>query len=1136
MATNEKLLVNEEWKKIYTTFRNVTFQSYDFDTLKRTMINAIKENYPEDFNDYIESSEFVALIDLISYLGQSLSYRIDINARENFIDTATRRESVIRLARLLSYNPKRNQCATGLLKMRSITTTENITDSNGRNISGITIQWNDPTNPNWYEQFIKIINAALPQSRKFGKPRSEASIAGIHTEQYKFNAAGNGIPLLGFNRYIDGRNTGFEIVPVTFVNSDELYEEPPYYGNAMSFLYRDDGKGTASANTGFFMLFKQGSLQQGDFTLENPVPNEQVDIDSLNINNSDVWLYELDQYGYESKEWMKVEATKGNNIIYNSLSKNYRKLYSVLTRMNDQVSLMFSDGIFGELPKGTFRAYYRLSNGLSYVIKPADMIDVNVLISYVSEQNTVETVSIVLQLTSTVNNSAPAETNESIKKNAPASFYTQNRMITGEDYNIFPLLVSQEIVKTKAVNRTSSGISRYFDLKDSTGKYSNTNIFGKDGVLYKEIYNETIGFSFKNKIEIENVILNKIQPIMDSKKLRDFYIENYSKITLLDQSIIFKQKSKEINKSTGYVTGSEETLPRRVGTFTNSYLKYVEPGALIKFSAPTGYYFRKNGELQQGSVSYGTYDKIWSKVVSVSGDGTAGGKGVNMYGQGPIVFNDIIPDEIKIDTILPKLNVSLDTDTRNKVIDLIYGLKTFGLRYDIETRLWKIVTDSNVNKVGKFSFQFQGDISNQNLDTSWLLYFKYTGKTYAVTYRALRYIFESKDEVRFFYDSSDKVYDSRTGKVIIDSITVLSINKQPDVNLAFNNDYTWEIIEELRSLDGYVDTRKIQVSFLDSDSDGVVDNPEIFTEIISPAINKLDKVVFQKKFQYTDGTEDYRYIPNDGLIQIYETKPQNLSIFSDGDLAYFYDTNTVEKFNLSRNIFEIDITYRAFIGRDNLKFQYVHSSDDTKRLDPSTTNFIDIYILTNSYDNLYRNWLKGIEKVKPLPLSSDQLYILFGNELNKYKSVTDEIIYHPVKYRPLFGDKAETSLQATFKVVKNDKAVVSDNDVKLAVLSAINAFFALEKWDFGDTFYFSELSAYVLLKVSYVTNIMLVPKQENQVFGSLFEIRCNSDEIFISAATINDIEIISNVTAQAIRAQGTIVSNVSQINTGILSQ
>jgi hypothetical protein len=119
-STNSKLLVAEDWKKVYQSFRNADFKSYDFETLRRTMIQYLQENYPEDFNDFIESSEYVALIDLIAYLGQNLSFRVDLNARENFLETAQRRDSILRLAQLISYVPKRNTPASGFLKITAI--------------------------------------------------------------------------------------------------------------------------------------------------------------------------------------------------------------------------------------------------------------------------------------------------------------------------------------------------------------------------------------------------------------------------------------------------------------------------------------------------------------------------------------------------------------------------------------------------------------------------------------------------------------------------------------------------------------------------------------------------------------------------------------------------------------------------------------------------------------------------------------------------------------------------------------------------------------------------------------------------------------------------------------------------------
>ena len=106
------LLVNQDWTKVYESFRNADFQSYDFQTLRKSMIDYLRIYYPEDFNDFTESSEFIALVDMIAFLGQSLAFRTDLNARENFMDTAERRDSVVKLANLVSYTPKRNTDAS----------------------------------------------------------------------------------------------------------------------------------------------------------------------------------------------------------------------------------------------------------------------------------------------------------------------------------------------------------------------------------------------------------------------------------------------------------------------------------------------------------------------------------------------------------------------------------------------------------------------------------------------------------------------------------------------------------------------------------------------------------------------------------------------------------------------------------------------------------------------------------------------------------------------------------------------------------------------------------------------------------------------------------------------------------------
>jgi len=1129
-----RLLLAEDWKRVYQTFRNADFKSYDFDNLRRTMINYLRQNYPEDFNDYIESSEYLALIDLISFLGQNIAYRIDLNARENYLELAERRESVLRLARLLSYNPKRNQSANGLLKIEAVSTTEEIIDSNNINLNNQSIVWNDPANPDWFEQFTRVMNAALPVNGTFGRPVKSEIVNGIPTEQYRFNSTNTEVPAFSFSKTIDGRSASFEVVS-TDITQDSVIEESPFPGNNFAFLYRDDGKGAASSNTGFFSHFRQGTLDQGTFNVDNPSTNQVVAIDATNVNQSDVWLYKLDTLGNELELWSKVDAVEGNNVIYNSLSRNERNIYSVLTRIDDRISLIFSDGTFGALPQGNFRVYYRTSKNQRLVVTPDDMRGISIKIPYVSKQGKAESITITYALRYTVDNATVSESSASIKRNAPATYYTQNRLITAEDYNIGPLTVSQDIIKAKSVNRVSSGISRYFDLTDATGKYSTTNLFGKDGSLYKEYLSLKAGFSFETLTDVEGVITNTVQSILENTKLRNYYYDSFPKLLVEDLGSVWTQVSTLTNQTTGYFV-NPNGVNVKVGAFTGSNNKFIKVNSLLKFEAPTGFHFL-NGKLEAGVPDFrGGTTYLWTKVISVADDGTL----LKEDGTGPIVLNDIIPGTAKLVEIRTALPKAMTNDVQAQVINQIFAYQTFGLRYSQSQGEWRLITENNLDVVNNFSTGKTGDTTNQQLDSSWLLLFQTDGEKYTITYRAMRYVFESDKEIRFYYDSSDKIYNNLTGKIVKDKISVLNINTQPDSSSPFSNDFDWEVVEEYRDAEGYVDSKKIEVSFFDDDDDGVVDNPQMFEEIIAPETNAADKLVFLKLVKSADGVNDYVYVDRTTLpLWIFQSKNTGkgaLSKYDDGDLFYYIDEDIFETFVKSTGLTVIETNYKAQIGRDNLKFQYVHAADQDNRIDPSASNIIDTHMLTREYDNQFRLWLDGSRSNKPLPPSSDELFTNYSTELNNIKSLSDEIIYHPVKYKVLFGNKAESSLQAKFKVVKNQDLVVNNNELKSNIISAINRFFTLDNWDFGDSFYFSELSTYVMNELApNISTFIIVPDQEDQAFGSLYEIKAESDEIFISGADVTDIEIIDGVTASRLKAEGNVVVKTASSTTGITS-
>lgn len=1123
MSTSDRqnnLLLNQDWKRIYQTFRNANFKSYDFENLRRVIIAYLRENYPEDFNDYIESSEYLALIDALAFLGQSLAFRIDLASRENFIELAERRDSVLRLARMLSYNPKRNIPASGLLKFDTVTTTENLLDGNGRNLAQQTIVWNDPTNPNWDDQFVRVLNAAMADNTELGRSQGTSIIQGIRTDQYRFRTISTDVPIFSFSKVVAGRQMAFELMSTTFRGAEEIYEEPPVPGNQLGFIYRDDTRGSSSSNTGFFMLFKQGSLEVADFNIDIPTTNEVVAIDTNGVNNNDIWLFSINSRGLQTNQWAKVSDLVGNNIAYNSLNANIRNIYSVITKENDRVDLAFSDGVYGNLPQGAFRVYYRVSNGLVYQISPSDMRGISITIPYLNKQGVLHNLTIGMSLKYTVNSSTPAESLDSIRVNAPARYYTQNRMITGEDYNLAPLSSSQDILKVKAVNRISSGISRNFDIIDATGKYSSVNVFADDGVIYKEETEEQLSFKFISRAEIFNFIKEKIEPIFTRDSVYNYYLTKFDKILFTDTNIRWNKVTDDVNSSTGYFFNIVDNSILKTGVYSTSTLRYVVPGALIKFEPPAGYSFKDNEIVLTNSNDPDQVSSIWTKVVRIVGDGTFAGETSLPSGKGPVEFSDVVPTNSIATRIVPKFVNNLSDALEEQIINLMISNLNFGLRFNIRDQSWKIVSASNLNLTANFSLGKSGDLTNANLDSSWIVAFVREADRYTVRIRGMDYIFRSLEQNRFYFDSGSKVYDRTTGKVAKDQITVLGINTDNQLINPLKIDIKFQVSDVVRYNDGYESNEEIKVAFFDSDDDGVIDNPEAFEQLV-PISDR--KYIFFKETLDDQGNIFKKYVSNQNneiLIKNSESSVNiNDSEFTDGKLVYFSDPDEdiVKRVDKATNTFILENEYTAVIGRDNIKFQYNHTANVDRRIDPSVSNIIDVYLLTRSYDTAFRNFLStGVNR--PEEPNSDQLRINFGSNLNSIKAISDELIFHTAKYKVLFGATADPKLQATFKVVKNSSRTINDNDLKVRIISSINNFFSVNNWDFGDRFYASELITYITNQVAPdISNIVLVPKQPNQSFGSLLEIQSNVDEIFVSGATVDDVEIVIAISASDLR-------------------
>lgn len=1121
MATSSRqsaLFGLNDWKTIYQTFNQADFRSYDYETLRKAFIDYLRVYYPETFNDFTESSEYIALLDIIAFMGQGLAFRGDLNARENFIDTAERRDSVIKLANLVSYTPKRNLAGQGYLKVTSVSTTQNITDINGVNLSNINVLWNDPANPNWLEQMNTIINAALINTQKVGKPGNTQNILGVETSEYAIQIAPGALPIIPFTSSVDGAQMNFELCSVTSIDRDYVYEISPAPNQRFNMLYRNDQLGFGSPNTGYFFYFKQGSLQTYDFSLQQQISNQNIDIGNIQgVNNTDTWLYQINSDGTRT-EWKKVDNIYAD--AYLQTEKSVKKIFSVNSGFNDTVSYVFGDGVFSEIPVGNFRSYIRAGNALTYTIDPNEMANISVAFTYIDRTGKAQTLTVGLTLPLTVNNAQARETLANIKQRAPTRYYTQNRMVNGEDYNNFPYTLYSSIIKSKAINRSSIGVSKNQDLQDPTGKYSSTNSFGADGAIYQSGAEGFLTLTINNTSDIIAFFTGSLASVLGLNKANQYYIQNYPRYTVTsitdpatpaNQIVYWSTSTVDTSTETGYfyqVNGALQT-PISIGTFASTNIKYITTGALLKFIAPVGQYFDSDNRLQSGIPGPGDSTYMWTTVLNVAGDGSNNGEGKFANGQGPVKVNGYVPDGAILAIVIPVFDNIIPNSVIQEAIIRMELNQNFTLVFNnsllVNQQRWSIARYDNPDYFVKFTSVANG--------------------RYSITYKALSYYFGSVADIRFSLAKDEIVYDPYSGKILQDFIDVLSTNTQPGTSVPLGKGYKINIVDQPTQSDGSIYDFEVEVAATDVNNRQLILDPDYFNQVtgyVNGGSNYGVYVFFETVDDPANLSRQY-IIPTSDVVFAYSVATQIEVVKYDypvGQIFYAYGENKFYKTlqNPTSIVPDYNLVeqpqYSMLPGRQGLSFQYKHNSNNTTRVDPATTNIIDLYVVTQSYYTAYQNYIQDSTGTIPEPTrpTINQLSQDYGDVQN-YKMLSDSVILNSVVFKPLFGPKAAAALRATIKVIKNSNTSASDSEIRSAVLTAMNNYFNVNNWNFGDTFYFSELSAYLHAECGeLISSAVLVPNDPEKPFGDLYEIKCLPYEIFVNAATSDDVLVVPALT------------------------
>jgi hypothetical protein len=662
------------------------------------------------------------------------------------------------------------------------------------------------------------------------------------------------------------------------------------------------------------------------------------------------------------------------------------------------------------------------------------------------------------------------------------------------------------------------------DLLDPTGKYSSTNVYANDGGIWLDNANGYATLTINSTGDIITFLTDTLAAILADNRSSQYYTQNYPRYAIgptTNSSLVsdpgdnvayWQTSSVDANSLSGYfyniINGANVPIP--IGGFSTYNTKYITSGALLKFVAPSGYYFDSNYRLVSGIAGPSDITYIWTTTLNVIGDGFNNGEGQFANGSGPVILNGYVPTGAILTTVLPAFGNTLPNSVIQECIVRLDLQQNFSLSFN---------NSLTIN-------QLRWSVGLFNADNYFVNFESQSGSNrYVVTFKSLAYYFGSVADTRFTYDSGKLVYDPFSGLILQDFVNVLVTNTQPNSNYALSNSITASIVGQTVESDGYINDFEVEVASIDVTNRTIIDNPDFFNEITGYVTGSTNIGIYAFFVTVEDAINLTRQdlIPSSSLSYQYSTTTQIETVkyeYPVGQLFYAYSENvfyiTVQDPTVTTPFFTLVLQpqYSMKPGRQGLQFQYRHNSNNTTRIDPATTNIIDLYVVTQAYYTQYQNWIQDTTNTVPIPQrpTISELNTEYS-KIQDYKMLTDSAILNSVVFKPLFGPKAASALRATIKVIKNSSTNASDSEIRSAVLTQMNTYFDINNWNFGDTFYFSELSAYIHGNIGdLVSSCVIVPNDPSLHFGDLYEIKCLPYEIFANAATSNDVIVIAALT------------------------
>ena len=446
--------------------KNIKYINKDFNEFKASLVDYTKTYFPTTYNDFSPASPGMMFIEMAAYVGDILSFYLDNQIQENYLQFARQSNNLFELAYMFGYKP---------------------------NVTGVAV-----TNVDFYQKVPSIISGSIY------------------------------IPDFNYTLFINGNSTVSSTSGTSFLINDPIDfsvsssgdpTEITVYeisgGNPTYFLLKKSRKAVSS------------TINTKTFSFGSPVKFSTVELDATNLVNildyvdsdGNIW-YEVDHLGQEMiYDSIKNTNTNDPNLSQYSgdtpyLLKLKKVQYRFTTRFKNATTLQIQFGAgttsdldevivpnpnnvgiglpfeqtklttaysptnflftntYGIAPSNTTLTFrYLTGGGVSANVGANTLTTLNGSTTFLnSNLNTVTANSIFASLAVTnplaANGGGDGDTIEEIRQNSSANFASQLRNVTQDDYLVRTLsmpakygVVSKAYIEPTKVQSTSAGES-----------------------------------------------------------------------------------------------------------------------------------------------------------------------------------------------------------------------------------------------------------------------------------------------------------------------------------------------------------------------------------------------------------------------------------------------------------------------------------------------------------------------------------------------------------------------------------------------------------------------------------------------------------------------------------------------------